>query len=175
MPIFIAAAAQILRQSKEIPGMEHTTLLGGASLMAADFMEAAGPSVAGLRIGYPDILPDTMGKNYPKYLEAYKKTYGEGPISGNNANAYDAAVMAFKAIEQVGKADDAGNLYIGKRAIRDAIFAVKFDGISGPIACDAYGQCASFKPGVYEYISADPKTFSIGQNPKLIWPVESRQ
>jgi branched-chain amino acid transport system substrate-binding protein len=170
MPIFIAAAAQLLRQSKEMPGMEHTTLIGGGSLMAADFIEAAGPGVVGLRICYPDISPETMGKGYPKFLEEHQKMFGEAPVSGGHANAYDAAVMAFKAIEQVGKTDTDGNLYIGKRAMRDAVFAVKFEGLSGPIACDAYGQCASFKPGVYEFMSADPKTFSIGQNPKRIWP-----
>ena len=46
----------------------------------------------------------------------------------------------------------------------------KFDGLSGPIACDAYGQCAKFKPAVYEFVSADPKTFSMGKNPKKVWP-----
>jgi len=59
---------------------------------------------------------------------------------------------------------------IGKKALRDAIFAVKFDGLSGRIACDAYGQCEAFKPGVYEFVSDDPKTFSIGTNPKKVWP-----
>lgn len=171
MPIFIAAAAQILRQSKEIPGLEHTTLLGGGSLMAADFIEAAGPGVVGMRVAYPDISPDTMGKGYPKFLQEHMKMFGEAPVSGGHANAYDAAVMAFKAIEQIAKTDSAGNLYIGKRAMRDAVFKVKFDGLSGPISCDAYGQCASFKPGVYQYISDDPQTFAIGKNPKLIWPV----
>jgi branched-chain amino acid transport system substrate-binding protein len=73
-------------------------------------------------------------------------------------------------IEHVAKIDSAGNLYIGKRALRDAEFAVKFDGLSGRIACDAYGQCEEFKPGVYEFVSDDPKTFSIGTNPKKIWP-----
>lgn len=170
MPIFIAAAAQLLRQAKEIPGLEHTTLIGGGSLAASDFIEAAGPGVVGFRICYPNISPDTMGKGYPKFVEEYKKMFGEAPVSGNHANAYDAATMTFKAIEQVAKTDADGNLYVGKRALRDAVFAVKFDGLSGPIACDAYGQCASFKPGVYEYISDDPKTFSIGRNPKLIWP-----
>jgi branched-chain amino acid transport system substrate-binding protein len=170
MPIFIAAAAQMLRQSKEIPGLEHTTLVGGGSLAAADFVEAAGPGIVGFRICYPDISPETMGKGYPKFLTEYQKMFGEPPVSGNHANAYDAAEMAFKGIEKAAKSDAEGNLYIGKKALRDAIFAVKFEGLSGPINCDAYGQCASFKPGVYEYVSDDPKSFSIGKNPKLIWP-----
>ena len=169
-PVFTAAAAQILRQAKETPGLEKTALMGGGSLLSADFIEAAGPSVVGFRIGYPDLSPDAMGKNYPKFVEEYKKAYGEAPISGYHANAYDGAMLAIKAIEQVAKTDDAGNTYIGKKALRDAVFSIKFDGISGPIACDAYGECSQFKPSVLEFTSSDPKTFGVGQNPKKIWP-----
>jgi branched-chain amino acid transport system substrate-binding protein len=170
MPIFVAAAAQLLRQSKEIPGLEHTVILGGGSLAAAEFIEAAGPSVVGFHIAYPDVSIDTMGKGYPAFVAEYKKVYGEAPISGYHANAYDAAEMAIKAIQKVAKTDKDGNVYIGKKAFHDAVFAEKFDGLSGPIACDTHGQCAKFKPAVYEFTSADPKTFSMGKNPKKVWP-----
>ncbi|HEY6438838.1 MAG TPA: branched-chain amino acid ABC transporter substrate-binding protein [Acetobacteraceae bacterium] len=169
-PVFTAAAAQILRQAKETPGLEHTKLMGGGSLLSADFIEAAGPSVVGFIIGYPDLSPEAMGKNYPKFVEQYKKDYGEAPISGYHANAYDGAMLAIKAIEKVGKTDNDGNLYIGRKALRDAVFDIKFEGISGPIACDPYGECSQFKPSVLEFTSADPKTFGIGKNPKKIWP-----
>lgn len=169
-PVFVAAAAQILRQAKDTPGLDHTVMIGGGSLAAPDFLEAAGPSVVGFRICYPDVSIDTMGKGYPKFLEEYKKAYGEAPTSGYHANSYDAAMMAIKAIEAVAKADKDGNLFIGKKALRDAVYASKFDGLSGPIACDAYGQCAAFKPAVMEFTSADPKSFSMGKNPKKIWP-----
>ena len=169
-PVFTAAAAQILRQAKETPGLEKTKLMGGGSLLSADFIQAAGPAVVGFIIGYPDLSPEAMGKNYPKFVEAYKKAYGEAPISGYHANAYDGAMLAIKAIEKVGKTDKDGNLYIGKKAFRDAVFSIKFDGISGPIACDQYGECSQFKPSVLEFTSDDPKTFGIGKNPKKIWP-----
>jgi branched-chain amino acid transport system substrate-binding protein len=169
-PVFVAASAQILRQSKETPGLDHTILVGGGSVAAPDFIEAAGPSVVGFRICYPDVTPDSMGKGYSKLVEEYKKMFGEAPTSGFHANAYDAAMMALKAIETVAKSDKDGNLYIGKKALRDAVYASKFDGLSGPINCDAYGQCASFKPAAFEFTSADPKTFAIGKNPKKIWP-----
>jgi branched-chain amino acid transport system substrate-binding protein len=126
--------------------------------------------VVGFHIGYPDVSIETMGKGYPQFVEQYKKVYGEAPISGYNANAYDAAEMAIKAITKVAKTDKDGNLYIGRKALRDAVFAEKFDGLSGPIACDQYGQCAKFKPAVFEFISDDPKTFSMGKNPKKVWP-----
>jgi branched-chain amino acid transport system substrate-binding protein len=170
MPIFVAAAAQMLRQSKEVSGLEHTGILGGGSLAAAEFIEAAGPAVVGFHIAYPDVSVDTMGKGYPAFVAEYKKVYGEAPISGYHANAYDAAEMAVMAIKKVAKADKDGNLYIGKKAFHDAVFAVKFDGLSGPIGCDTHGQCAKFKPAVYEFVSADPKTFSMGKNPKKVWP-----
>ncbi len=169
-PVFTAAAAQIVRQAKETPGLEKTRLMGGSSLLSADFIEAAGPSVVGFIIGYPDVSPDAMGKGYLKFVEEYKKAYNEAPISGYHANAYDGAMLAIKAIEKVAKTDKEGNLYIGKKALRDAVFATKFDGISGPIACDPYGECSQFKPSVLEFTSADPKTFGIGKNPKKIWP-----
>jgi branched-chain amino acid transport system substrate-binding protein len=170
MPIFVAAAAQVLRQSKEVSGLEHTEILGGGSLAAAEFIEAAGPSVIGFKIAYPDVSIDTMGKGYPGFVEEYKKVYGEAPISGYHANAYDAAEMAVTAIKKVGKTDKDGNLYIGKKAFHDAIFEVKFSGLSGPIACDTHGQCAKFKPAIYQFLSADPKSFSMGKNPKKVWP-----
>jgi branched-chain amino acid transport system substrate-binding protein len=169
-PVFTAAAAQILRQAKETPGLDHTKLMGGGSLLSADFIEAAGPAVVGFIIGYPDLSPEAMGKGYPKFVAEYKKDYGEAPISGYHANAYDGAILAIKAIEKVGKTDSAGNLYIGKKALRDAVFDIKFEGISGPIACDKYGECSQFKPSVLQFNSADPKTFGVGTNPKKIWP-----
>jgi branched-chain amino acid transport system substrate-binding protein len=173
MPIFVAATAQILRQAKDVPGLGQTKLYGGASLMAPDLIEAAGQSVVGFEIGYPDISPTAMGKDYPKLIAEYKKMFGEAPISGFHANAYDAMTLAAKAIQAVAKTDAQGNLYIGKKALRDAVYATKFDGMSGPIACDAHGECAKFKGAVYQFTNADPKTFKIGTNPKRVYPTSS--
>jgi branched-chain amino acid transport system substrate-binding protein len=169
-PVFVAAGAQILRQAKTTPGLEKTVLLGGSSLMAADFIEAAKDAAVGFHFTYPDVSDDALGKGYPAFVEKYKKAYGEGPVSGFHANAYDAATLVFNAVQKVAVKDSKGDLYIGRKALRDAAFAVKFDGISGPIACDPYGECAKFKPAVYEFTSADPKSFKIGVNPKKIWP-----
>jgi len=169
-PIFVAAGAQLLRQEKETPGLEKVPLIGSSGQMAPDLIEAAGDAVVGYRITYPDVSPEAMGSGYPKFVEAYKSAYGEAPISGYHANAYDAAELAFKAVGKVAKTDANGATYIGRKALRDAVLATKFEGVSGPIACDAHGQCAQFKPAVYEFTNGDPKTFKIGENPKKIWP-----
>jgi branched-chain amino acid transport system substrate-binding protein len=169
-PVFIAAGAQILRQGKTTPGLEKTTLLGGPGLLAVDFIAAAKEAAVGFHFTYPDVSADAQGKGYAAFVEKYTKAYGEGPVSGFNSNAYDAATLVFMAIQKVAVKDSKGDLYIGRKALRDAAFAVKFEGISGPIACDPYGECAQFKPAVYEFTSADPKSFKIGVNPKKIWP-----
>jgi branched-chain amino acid transport system substrate-binding protein len=169
-PVFVAAGAQLLRQAKEIPGLEKVPLIGSSGQMAPDLIEAAREAVVGYRITYPDVSPQAMGSGYPKFVDAYKAAYGEAPISGYHANAYDAAELAFKAIEKVAKTDASGATYIGRKALRDAVLTIKFDGVSGPIGCDQYGQCAQFKPAVYEFTNGDPKTFKIGDNPKKVWP-----
>lgn len=171
LPVFVAGAAQIVRQAKEVPGLEKATLVGGGSLMAPDMIKAAGTAVVGFRIAYPDVSPEAMGKSYPKFLEAYKKAYGEGPISGFHGQAYDAAELLIKAINKVAVTDASGATQIGRKALRDAVFGMpEFDGVSGPIKCDAHGECGKFKPAVYQYTDADPATFLIGKNPKKIWP-----
>ena len=64
------------------------------------------------------------------------------PLSGYHAKAYDGAMLAIKAIEKVAKEDKDGNLFIGKKALRDAVSATRFDVIDGPIACDAWRMLA---------------------------------
>jgi branched-chain amino acid transport system substrate-binding protein len=169
-PIFVAAGAQILRQAKDVPGLASTKLLGSSGMLAPDFIEAAKDSAVGFQFTYTDLTPEAMGKGYPQFVEKYKKAYGEGPVSGYHAHAYDGAEMAFKAIEKVAKTDDKGNTYIGRKALRDAVFATTFDGISGPIKCDKWGECGDFKPAVYQYTNADPKSYKMDVNPKKIWP-----
>lgn len=170
LPVFTNTAAEIVRQARETRGLQETPLMGGSSLLSADFIAVAGRAVVGFRIGFPDRSAAAQGKGYPNFLQTYRKAFGEAPLSGFHASAYDAAMLAIKAIAQVGKTDGAGDLFIGKKALRDAVFSIKFDGISGPIGCDEFGECAQFKPSVLEFISADPMTFGVGSNPKQIWP-----
>ncbi len=171
-PIFVAAGAQILRQAKDVPGLANTKLLGSSGMLAPDFIEATKDAAVGFQFTYTDLTPEAMGKGYPQFVEKYKKAYGEGPVSGYHAHAYDGAEMAFKAIEKVAKTDDKGNTYIGRKALRDAVFATTFDGISGPIKCDKWGECGDFKPAVYQYTNADPKSYKMDVNPKKIWPLK---
>ena len=109
-------------------------------------------------------LVASLGLRGPAYLQALQTTSDAERIG------VWLAILIFKAIQQVAVKDNNDNLYIGRKALRDAALAVEFEGLSGPIACGPYGECAQFKPAVYEFTSADPKSFKIGENPRKIWP-----
>jgi branched-chain amino acid transport system substrate-binding protein len=170
-PIFVAAAAQIVRQAQEVADLKDTNIIGGSSLMAPGLLEAAGDAAKDFRITNVDISVEAMGKKYPDFVEAYKAKFGEGPINSFHAQAYDAASILQQAIEKVAKTDDAGNTFIGRKALRDALFATAgYDGISGPINCNEHGQCGAFNFAVYQFTNGDPGTFEVGKNPIKIYP-----
>jgi branched-chain amino acid transport system substrate-binding protein len=170
-PIFIAAAAHVTRQAKGISGLEKSMLVGSSAVFDANFLTAAGEAAVGLRFTAPDISPDAFGKDYPAFVKRYRDRYGEAPIQAYHAYAYDAAMIAFKAIAKVAKQDAQGNTYIGRKALRDAIFATTgHPGLTGTLTCDPHGDCGVFRPAVYQYTSADPKTFKLGTNPIKLWP-----
>jgi branched-chain amino acid transport system substrate-binding protein len=169
-PIFVAAGAQIVRQAPEIPDLKDTHIIGGSSMLAPGLLEAAGDAAKGFRITNVDISPEAMGEKYPEFVEKYKEKYGEGPINAFHAQAYDAGMILAQAIEKVA-VKDGGTTYIGRKALRDALFATKgYDGISGPINCNEHGQCGAFNFAVYEFTDGDPSTFEAGVNPKKIYP-----
>jgi branched-chain amino acid transport system substrate-binding protein len=169
-PIFVAAAAQITRQAPDIPGLENTKIMGGSALMAPGFLEAAGDAAEGFEFTNPDTSPEAMGEKYPAFVEAYEAKFGEPPIQAFHANAYDGAQILIAAIENTA-VKDGGTTYIGRKALRDALFATKgYEGVSGLIECDEHGQCAGFKFAVYRFTDGDPTTFAIGTNPEKIYP-----
>lgn len=170
-PLFVAAAAHTTRQAKGISGLEKSMLVGSSALLDANFLAAAGDAAVGFRFTSPDVSPEAFGKDYPAFVKKYRERYGEAPIQAYHAYAYDAALMAFRAITKVAKQDTQRNTYIGRKALRDAIFATKgHPGLTGTLTCDPHGDCGVFKPAVYQYTSADPKTFRLGTNPIKLWP-----
>jgi len=171
-PIFVAAGGFITRQAKEISGLANVTLMGADGLLTPDFLKAAGDSAIGMYQSSPDLTPDAMGADYSKvFIPKYKAKYGELPIAGFHAHAYDAANVVFLAITKVAKSDG-GTLYIGRKALRDALFATKgYHGLTGIITCNQYGDCADPHIAVYQIVSSDPASWDVGKNPKKIYPV----
>jgi len=140
-PIFISEGAQITRQAKEIAGLENTTLAGADGMYSPDFIEAAGEACEGMYISGPTLAFENP--IYDHFLEAHEAEYGEAPLSVFHAYAYDGTMLLLAAVEKVAVQDEDGTLHIGRQALRDALYGTKdFEGITGNLNCDQYGDCA---------------------------------
>jgi len=170
-PIFISAGGHVTRQAKEVAGLGNVKLMGADGMFSPDFMKAAGDAAKGMYHSSPDLSPEALGPAYKAFVDKHQKKYGEKPLAPFHPHAYDAAMMIFAAMEKVGKTDKDGNLLIGRKALRDALYATKgFKGLTGTLTCDKYGDCADPKIAVYQTESADPAKWDPGKNPRKIYP-----
>jgi branched-chain amino acid transport system substrate-binding protein len=147
-PIFIAAGGHITRQSKEVSGLEKTMLMGADGMFSPDFYKAAGEAAVGMYHSSPDFSAFAGG--YQAFLQTHQKKYGEKPLAPFHAHAYDATMLVLNAVKKVAVKGKDGNLYIGRKALRDAMYATKgMKGLTGTITCDEYGDCADPRIAVY--------------------------
>lgn len=172
-PIFIAAGGHITSQARNTPGLEDVALMGADGMFSPDFWEAAGDAAVGIYHSSPDFA--AFGEAYPAFLEKHRAKYGEAPLAPFHAHSYDAANMIFAAVEKVAVQDADGTLHIGRKALRDALFATEnFQGLTGNLTCSEYGDCADPKIAVYESFEPDPANWNPGadaeNDPRKIWP-----
>ncbi len=148
MPIFSAEGGFAVAQSRDVTGLEKTVLIGGVGLFGADFIKAAGPNAKGMYLSSTNFSAFQAG--YKDFLTKYKAKFGTEPIQAFHAHGYDAANILFAAIEKVAvKSGD--TITIGRKALRDAIFATKdFKGITGVLSCSATGDCGAPLIAVYQ-------------------------
>ncbi len=148
-PIFIAAGGHVTAQAREIAGLENVVLMGGDGMFSPEYVTAAGPAAEGVYLSSPDFTAFTA--EYEGFLEKHRAKYGEEPLSIFHAHAYDAANIIFNAIEKVAVEGPDGTLYIGRQALRDALFATKdHKGLIGTLSCDPYGDCSAPVIAIYK-------------------------
>jgi len=163
-PVFIAAGGHITRQVKEVKGLEKVALMGADGIFSPDFYKAAGEAAVGMYHSSPDF--SAFGAGYKTFLKRHQTKYGEKPIAPFHAHAYDAAMMIFAAIEKVAKKGPDGTLYIGRSALRNALYATKnFKGLTGNLTCDKYGDCADPRIAIYQTSAENIKNLVLPDKP----------
>jgi branched-chain amino acid transport system substrate-binding protein len=159
-PVFTAECAFLAKQSKEVAGLEKTVVAAADGCISNAAAAAIGPAGEGMYFSGPDI--SFSGALNDKFIAAYKAKFGADPISVFHAHAFDATNMIFACIEKVGVLDADGTLHIGRQAMRDCLYATRdFQGITGSLTCDQYGDCAAPMISVSKLVS--------GQYVK-VWP-----
>lgn len=148
LPIFTAEAGFVVSQSKEVPGLEEVKLMSADGSFSQDFVNAAGDAALGMYLSSPDF--SAFGDAYQGFLTKHEEKFGEPPLSAFHAHAYDALNVIAASVEAVA-VQEGDTLIIGKQALRDAIAATTdFQGLTGNITCDEFGDCADPKIAVYE-------------------------
>jgi branched-chain amino acid transport system substrate-binding protein len=140
-PVFQPEGDYLVLQTREVEGLEDITLLSAEGLYQDTFIEAVGEAGVGLYLVTPT-LPE--GPAHDAFVSNYETKYGEAPTRLYFAHTYDAANMLLNAIEAVAvqDANADGTLYIGRQALRDALYATAgYQGLTGSLTCDEYGDC----------------------------------
>jgi branched-chain amino acid transport system substrate-binding protein len=137
-PIFQPAGDFIALQAQEVAGLEETVLMGADGLLSDTFVTLA--QSENMYFSGPQ-TPTTDA--YAEFVTKYEEAYGEPPIQAFHAHAYDATNMVFNAIEASATDDGSGNLSIDLQGLRDALFEMTHEGLTGTLDCDDFGDCAS--------------------------------
>jgi branched-chain amino acid transport system substrate-binding protein len=160
-PIFEPEGPFVVEQASEVDGLQDTALMGADGLLTDTFLETEEATEAppgpngespGMYFSGPSV-PESP--EYEEFVGRYEEAYGEAPIGSFHAQAYDASNMLFDAIEQVAEEQPDGSVSIGRQALLDAVAATSdFQGLSGTLTCDEFGDCADPNIKVFQY-SAD--------------------
>jgi branched-chain amino acid transport system substrate-binding protein len=149
-PVFVKAGGFICAQMRDVSGLEDTVMMGADGIFTPDFVKACGSNAIGMHWSSPDF--SAFGAGYADLVERYKTKYNlEGTLAPFHAHSYDAANIIFWAIEQVAVVDADGTVHIGRQALRDVVGGLTdFQGLTGSLTCDPYGDCADPRIAVYE-------------------------
>ncbi|MBU0512379.1 MAG: branched-chain amino acid ABC transporter substrate-binding protein [Chloroflexi bacterium] len=146
-PVFTAEGGFLTKQAKEVSGLENTILAAADGMISDAAIAAIGEAGEGMYFSGPDL--SYSGGVYEDFLAAYIEKYGGEPISVFHAHAFDAANMIFDCIEEIATQDKDGTIHIGRQALRTCLYATSgFQGITGTLTCNEYGDCADPKISV---------------------------
>jgi branched-chain amino acid transport system substrate-binding protein len=142
---FFTEAAYMAQQKNEV-GMEDVIIFSDDGTKSDAFIEAAGEAAEGnYATSVATEETDKLQDFKERFLDKYGVAVGElGPFA---PNGYDSAAVVLHALSAVAIKGDDGNLYIGRKALADAIRSTKdLELLGGAITCDECGDCAAAQP-----------------------------
>ena len=162
LPLFAAEGYHFVSQAREVAELEEVTLIAGSATSTQDFLgkpESEGVYLSGHDSDFGSNANQVTGRDARSLSAAYQDAADANFIF----HAYDAATLLLGAIESVA-VEEGGKLYIDRGALRQEIGATAdFQGITGVLACDDFGDCGSGRVNIYHH--ADSGVTDAGQLP----------
>ena len=138
-------------------------LFGGDGMFATTYIQTAGKSAEGdlaTSVGVPaDTLPAAK-----QFIATYKAKGYKGDYGAYGAYAYDAATAIIKAVKAVkdGNSDKLPSGSDLRSKVVDAVQKSDFEGISGKVAFDQYGDTTNKQLTVYQVTNGAWKAVKTG-------------
>jgi branched-chain amino acid transport system substrate-binding protein len=138
-PLFQPEGNYILRQARALPALDDTLLISGSALIEKGFLDEVGEAGKGMCFVSPS-WPE--GVIVDQLASAYEMKFKAKPEETYYLYGFDAADLLFHAIEQTAILNRDGILYLGRKALRDTLYATTgFKGVSGTLNCNQFGDC----------------------------------
>ncbi len=138
-PLLQPEGGFVVRQTRQVAGLENILLMGSGGLRGDSFVEFVG--VDGVGMYFVGLIPLEHSSN-DEFASAYESRYNEPPLSRSYEYAYDAVALLLNAIKAAAVQDADGTLHIGRQSLREALYAASgFEGMSGALTCDEFGDC----------------------------------
>ena len=136
-----------------------------ATVITSDFFgdaylseqRSVGLYLAGRDARHGDDVNESTGQGVADVLSRLVVDIGEVSAGSYWPQAYDATTLMLDAIERASHLDD-GVLVIERARLREHLSATDgYDGLTGTLACDAFGDCGAARIAVYQHLDpADP-------------------
>ena len=152
-PLFVAEGSAFAQQARAFDGLQDATFITGAAMLVSEFLgvpHSEGIYFAGPESSHGGSVNVATGRDAAAVLAEFQAAYG-APTSPYWAFAYDAATLLLSAIETAAVAEG-GKLTLDRAALRAALTGTQgFQGITGVLSCDAFGDCGSGRINIYDH------------------------
>ncbi|OQY35153.1 MAG: hypothetical protein B6I38_01630 [Anaerolineaceae bacterium 4572_5.1] len=152
-PVFTAEGGFLTKQAKEVAGLEDTILAAADGMISDAAKAAVGDAGEGMYFSGPDL--SFSGELYDKFLAKYNELFG-APKSVFHAHAFDGTNMLLDCVEANLIEEEDGTIHIGRQDLRTCLYATSgFEGVTGTLTCNEYGDCADPKISVSQLIDGE--------------------
>lgn len=154
MSVSLTVGTAVVEQRGDVPGLADVPLVVNEGLLDEVFMSL--PQTAGIYFASPDVrfgdnTSQGTGVSAEDVLAGYRDATGADPDGAFWGHAYDATVLLLEAIKAA-SAPEGDGLRIDRAGIRQYLSEVAdYQGITGPITCDAWGDCGSQHNDIVEH------------------------
>ena len=154
MSVSLTVGTAIVERIGEVPGLAGVPLVANEGLLDVAFMsvpQTAGIFFAGPDVRFGDNTNQGTGVSAADLAVRYREAHGADPDGAFWGHAYDAAVLLLEAIAAA-SARDGDSLRIDRAGVREYLSGLAaYQGVIGPITCDAWGDCGSQRNDIVEH------------------------